>query len=103
MMKASRDKSKAIIEERRKKMTEAASTGKALKDGKDTILFGVEREEDGYRVAVYYVLDGVIVDKKVGSSQLKHHCIAMVESYISGFVIDAYNEPAKFFESLVVH
>ncbi len=103
MKQEDREKSKAIIAERAKKMTDDASTSKALKDGKDTILFGVEREEDGYRVAVYYILDGVIVDKKVGASQLKHHAIAIMEQYMSGFVIDGYNEPAKFFESVVVH
>lgn len=103
MRKEARDKSKEIIDARRKAMIESASTGAALKKGKDTILFGVEREEDGYRVAVYYILDGQIVDKKVGASQLKHHAISIMEQYISCFVIDSYNEPAKFFETVVVH
>lgn len=102
MIKPSREKSKAILDARKAKMTDAASTARALKDGKDTILFGVEREEDGYRVVVYYVLDGKLVDKKVGASQLKHHCIAMVESYISGFVIDSYNDPIRFFDTVVL-
>ena len=103
MDKTARAKSRAIIDARKKKMTEDASTGLALKKGgKDTILFGVEREEDGYRVAVYYVMDGVMVDKKVGASQLKHHAIAIMEQFISNFVIDFYENPAKFFEAVVV-
>lgn len=103
-MKAeSRKKSQEIIEARRKQMESEKSTGEALRSGKkDTILFGIEREEDGYRVSVSYVLDGVIVDKKVGASQLKHHSIAIMENYISNFVIDHYETPAKYFESLVI-
>jgi len=103
MNKAAREKSAQIIAERRKKMTGELSTSEKLKNGKDTVLFGIEKEEDGYRVVVHYLLDGVIVDKKVGASQLKHHAIAMLESYISGFVIDSYEEPAKFFETVVLH
>lgn len=103
MDKTARLKSQAIIEARRKQMAENASTGLALKKGgKDTILFGIEKEEDGYRVAVYYVLDGVIVDKKVGSSQLKHHSVAIMEQYITNFVVDQYEEPSKFFQSVRV-
>lgn len=103
MDKKARAKSQEIIDARKKKMTEDASTGLALKKGgKDTILFGIEREEDGYRVAVNYVMDGVLVDKKVGSSQLKHHAIAIMEQYISNFVIDYYENPSKFFEAVRV-
>ena len=102
--KQSREKVKAILAERRKKMMEESSTGLALtKAGTDTILFGIEREQDGYRVAVCYVLDGVIVDKKVGASQLKHHSIAIMEQFISNYVIDYYEKPKSFFESVVIN
>lgn len=103
MDKSARLKSQAILADRRKRMTEEASTGLALKKGgKDTILFGIEKEQDGYRVAVHYILDGVLVDKKVGSSQLKHHAVAIMEQYITNFVIDFYEEPSKFFQSVRV-
>ena len=104
MDKQSREKLAAILAEKRKKMTDENSTGLALSKGdKDTILFGIEREEDGYRVAVYYVLDNVIVDKKVGASQLKHHSIAIMEQFISNFVIDYYENPKGFFDSVVIN
>ena len=104
MDKKARLKSQEIIDARRKKMIEENSTGLALEQaGKDTILFGVEKESDGYRVAVYYILNNVIVDKKVGASQLKHHAISIMEQYMSTYVIDSYNNPKAFFESVVVH
>ena len=103
MDKKAREKSSEIVAARRKKMIEENSTGLALsKGGKDTILFGIEKEDDGYRVVVHYILDGVMVDKKVGASQLKHHAIAIMEQFISGYVIDSYEHPRAYFESVVV-
>ncbi len=103
MNRDSRKKSQEIIRGRRQKLIKENSTGLALeKAGKDTILFGIEKEDDGYRVAVHYVLDGVLVDKKVGASQLKHHAIAIMENYISGYAIDSYENPKAYFESVVV-
>lgn len=103
MDKKARQKALDIVAARRKQMIDDNSTSLALtKSGKDTILFGVEKEDDGYRVAVHYILDGVLVDKKVGASQLKHHAIAIMEQFISNYVIDYYENPAKFFESVVV-
>lgn len=102
--KQSREKLSLILADKRKKMIEANSSGLALSKGdKDTVLFGIEREEDGYRVAVYYVLDNVIVDKKVGASQLKHHSIAIMEQFISNYVIDFYERPKEFFETVVIN
>lgn len=102
--KQARAKLATIISNRRAKMMQESSTGLALsKGGKDTVLFGIEREEDGYRVAVYYILDNVIVDKKVGASQLKHHSIAIMEQFISNYVIDYYENPKGFFETVVIN
>lgn len=103
MDKKAREKSQAIIDARRRKQIDDNSTSLALKKaGKDTILFGIEKEDDGYKVAVHYILDGQLVDKKLGASQLKHHAIAIMEQFISNYVIDYYEEPAKFFEAVTV-
>lgn len=66
------------------------------------LLFGALRTSEGYRVTVSYVANDRVVSTKMGADQLKHHALAMVESLMAQYVIDSYNEPLKFFETVQV-
>jgi hypothetical protein len=78
-------------------ISKAVEPGNARREAH--LLFGALRTTEGYRVAMSYVEDGLIVDTKYGADQLKHHCLSMMESLIAQYLIDSYNEPLKFFET----
>lgn len=66
------------------------------------ILFGIEKTSEGFRATVSKEDDGIIVDSKRGAEQLKHHAISIAEHLMANYVVDSYNEPEKFFETVVV-
>ena len=92
---------------------EGLGVGKALTsisgDAQDKIeqrgphlLFGIIRTTEGYKVTVSYAANGRIISTKSGADQLKHHALSMVDSLMTQYVIDSYNDPLKFFETVQV-
>lgn len=66
------------------------------------ILFGIEQAPEGFRATVVKVKDDKILATKKGAEQLKHHAISIAEHLMANYVVDSYNEPEKFFESVQV-